>query len=159
MSLIDKKKNDGMFCYPAVSWFDIIIGSINGKLPLYDALAIIANHFSFPDFSTRELYFFFCIALVIGVDSTPAAIPIIQTYPNIWVDLRKGFNEPNTFLSRQPKAQEMLGKVPDWYIMPTFFPGIIMMARYGDEYYFTHMDEIMTIASRSSPAIQSSRGC
>ena len=43
--------------------------------------------------------------------------------------------------------------------MPTFFPGIIMMARYGDEYYFTHMDEIMTIASRSGPAIQSSRGC
>ncbi|MBQ1771185.1 MAG: hypothetical protein IIT86_13285 [Oscillospiraceae bacterium] len=82
-----------------------------------------------------------------------------RRYPNIWVDLRKGFNEPNTFLSRQPKAQEMLGKVPDWYIMPTFFPGIIMMARYGDEYYFTHMDEIMTIASRSSPAIQSSRGC
>ena len=80
MSLIDKKKNDGMFCYPAVSWFEIIIGSINGKLPLYDALAIIANHFLFPDFSTRELYFFFCIALVIGVDSTPAAIPIIQTY-------------------------------------------------------------------------------
>ena len=34
-----------------------------------------------------------------------------------------------------------------------------MMARYGDEYYFTHMDEIMTIASRSGPAIQSSRGC
>ena len=62
-----------MFCYPAVSWFEIIIGSINGKLPLYDALAIIANHFLFPDFSTRELYFFFCIALVIGVDSTPAA--------------------------------------------------------------------------------------
>ncbi len=82
-----------------------------------------------------------------------------RRYPNIWVDLRKGFNEPNTFLSRQPKAQEMLGKVPDWCIMPTFFPGIIMMARYGDEYYFTHMDEIMTIASRSSPAIQSSRGC
>ena len=49
-------------------------------LSLYDALAIIANHFLFPDFSTRELYFFFCIALVIGVDSTPAAIPIIQTY-------------------------------------------------------------------------------
>ena len=82
-----------------------------------------------------------------------------RRYPNIWVDLRKGFNEPNTFLSRQPKAQEMLGKVPDWCIMPTFFPGIIMMARYGDEYYFTHMDEIMTIASRSGPAIQSSRGC
>lgn len=82
-----------------------------------------------------------------------------RRYPSIWVDLRKGFNEPNTFLSRQPKAQEMLGKVPDWCIMPTFFPGIIMMARYGDEYYFTHMDEIMTIASRSSPAIQSSRGC
>ena len=35
-----------------------------------------------------------------------------RRYPNIWVDLRKGFNEPNTFLSRQPKAQEMLGKVP-----------------------------------------------
>lgn len=64
--------------YPSVGVH--IIGSINGKLPLYDALAIIANHFSFPDFSTRELYFFFCIALVIGVDSTPAAIPIIQTY-------------------------------------------------------------------------------
>ena len=78
--MIDKKKNDGMFCYPAVSWLEIIIGSINGKLPLYDALAIIANHFLFPDFSTRELYFFFCIALVIGVDSTPAAIPILRSH-------------------------------------------------------------------------------
>ena len=41
----------------------------------------------------------------------------------------------------------MLGKVPDWCIMPTFFPGMVLMARYGDEYYFTHMEEIMTIAS------------
>ena len=70
-----------------------------------------------------------------------------RRYPNIWVDLRKGFNEPNTFLSRQSKALEMLGKVPDWCIMPTFFPGMLLMTRYGDQYYFTHMDEIMTIAS------------
>ena len=58
----------------------VSLGVFENNDPAYDALAIIANHFLFPDFSTRELYFFFCIALVIGVDSTPAAIPIIQTY-------------------------------------------------------------------------------
>ena len=46
-----------------------------------------------------------------------------RRYPNIWVDLRKGFNEPHTLLGQQPKAMEMLGKVPDWCIMPTFFLG------------------------------------
>lgn len=70
-----------------------------------------------------------------------------RRYPNLWTDLRKGFNEPSTFLTRQPKALEMLGKVPDWCIMPTFFPGMIMMTRYGDGYYVSHMDEIMTMAS------------
>ncbi|MBR3017641.1 MAG: hypothetical protein IKH57_11310 [Clostridia bacterium] len=70
-----------------------------------------------------------------------------RRYPNIWVDLRKGFNEPHLLLGRQPKVIEMLRKVHDWCIMPTFFPGMILMARYGDQFYFSHMDEIMTIAT------------
>ena len=55
-----------------------------------------------------------------------------RRYPNIWIDLRKGFNEPKIVLGRQPKALEILGKVPDWCIMPTFFPGMILMQRYGE---------------------------
>jgi len=82
-----------------------------------------------------------------------------RTYPNLWTDLRKVYARPETILNSKSGGISLIRNVPDWCIMPTFFPGIIMMARYGDEYYFTHMDEIMTIASRSSPAIQSSRGC
>ena len=59
---------------------------------------------------------------------------INRRYPNIWVDLRKGFNEPKMVLGHQPKALAMLGQVPDWCIMPTFFPGMILMDRYGDAY-------------------------
>ena len=82
-----------------------------------------------------------------------------RRYPNLWTDLRKVYEDPGKMIRPNSGGIELLQSVPDWCIMPTFFPGMIMMARYGDEYYFTHMDEIMTIASRSSPANQSSRGC
>ena len=70
-----------------------------------------------------------------------------RRHPNLWVDLRKAFNEPSTFLGQNKAALNLLGKVPEWCIMPTFFPGMLLMHRFGEAYYAANMDEIMTIAS------------
>lgn len=69
-----------------------------------------------------------------------------RRYPNLWIDLRKGYEEPSRIL--RPKASlELLQSIPDWCIMPTFFPFLVMTDRYGESFYITHMDEVMTIAS------------
>ena len=42
---------------------------------------------------------------------------------------------------------ELLQSVPDWCIMPTFFPFLVMTDKYGELFYMTHMDELMTLGS------------
>ena len=68
-----------------------------------------------------------------------------QRYPNLWMELRQGYDDPSAFTSKIGK--DMLASVPDWCIMPTMFPCLHMSVKNGEVFYMTHMDEVMTIAS------------
>ena len=66
-------------------------------------------------------------------------------FPSLWTDLRKGYETPDHIL--RPGSMELLNSVPDWCVMPTMFPFLLLTAKYGEPFYLTHMDELMTMAS------------
>ena len=70
-----------------------------------------------------------------------------RTYPNLWTDLRKVYAEPERILNTKSGGLGLIRNVPDWCIMPTLFPFLLITHRYGESYYLTHMDEMMTIGS------------
>ncbi len=70
-----------------------------------------------------------------------------RTYPNLWVDLRKVYADPGKIIRPKSGGMELMKSVPDWCIMPTLFPFLVLTDKYGEAYYLSHMDEIMTIAS------------
>ena len=70
-----------------------------------------------------------------------------RTYPNLWTDLRKVYAEPEKILNNKSGGVSLIKNVPDWCIIPTLFPFLLITNRYGESYYLTHMDEMMTIGS------------
>ena len=70
-----------------------------------------------------------------------------RRYPNLWADLKKNYADPSIILRSGSNGIYDLKSVPDWCIMPTLFPFILMTDRYGMDFYLTHMDELMTLAS------------
>ena len=70
-----------------------------------------------------------------------------RKYPNIWTDLRKVYEDPGKMIRPNSGGIELLQSVPDWCIMPTFFPFLVMTDKYGELFYMTHMDELMTLGS------------
>ena len=70
-----------------------------------------------------------------------------QRYPNLWTDLRKSYEDPREILKPGARGLQMLENIPDWCILPTMFPCLLLSVRHGDLFYMTHMDEVMTMAS------------
>ena len=70
-----------------------------------------------------------------------------RRYPCLWTDLRKGYADPGKLLHLKRSGLEQLSTVPDWCIMPTLFPFLAMVERYGEHFYLSHMDELMTMGS------------
>ena len=70
-----------------------------------------------------------------------------KTYPNLWTDLRKIYANPEKIIRPKSGGIELIQNVPDWCIMPTLFPFLLLTSQYGEAYYLTHMDEMMTIGS------------
>ena len=70
-----------------------------------------------------------------------------RRYPSLWADLRKGYADPVRILHPKTGGKELLASVPDWCIMPTLFPFLVLTNKYGEHFYLTHMDELMTMAS------------
>ena len=66
-----------------------------------------------------------------------------QRYPNLWMELRKSYVDPNLPLS--PAGKTLLAAVPDWCVMPTMFPCAYLSIKNGEVFYLTHMDELMTM--------------
>ena len=61
--------------------------------------------------------------------------------------MRKGYAEPGRILNTRSDTISLINNIPDWCIMPTLFPFLVITHRYGEAYYLTHMDELMTIGS------------
>jgi hypothetical protein len=57
------------------------------------------------------------------------------------------YAEPEKILNSKSGGVSLIKNVPDWCIMPTLFPFLLITNRYGESYYLTHMDEMMTIGS------------
>ncbi len=70
-----------------------------------------------------------------------------RKYPNIWTELRKQYADPDNLLGSGARVKEFMQGVPDWCIMPTLFPFMLLTDRYGEIFYMSHMDEIMTLGS------------
>ena len=70
-----------------------------------------------------------------------------RRYPNLWTDLRKAYEEPGDILRMKSSGMDMLKSVPDWCVMPTLFPFMLLTDRYGELFYITHMEEIMTLGT------------
>ena len=70
-----------------------------------------------------------------------------RRYPNLWTDLRKVYENPSKMIRPNSGGIELLQSVPNWCIMPTFFPFLVMTDKYGELFYMTHMDELMTLGS------------
>ncbi len=70
-----------------------------------------------------------------------------RKYPNLWIDLRKQYEDPSALFKNKLKLESFLKEVPDWCIMPTLFPFIVLTDRFGEVFYMSHMDEMMTLGS------------
>ena len=70
-----------------------------------------------------------------------------RQYPNLWTDIRKGYEHPEGFIRKDTGGMELLKSVPDWCYMPTLFPFLVLTHKYGETFYLTHMDEMMTIGT------------
>jgi len=70
-----------------------------------------------------------------------------RRYPSLWADLRKGYADPVRMLRPGSGGMELLENIPDWCIMPTLFPFLVMTDRYGESFYLTHMNELMTMGT------------
>ena len=54
-----------------------------------------------------------------------------RRYPSLWTDLRKGYQDPIAILRPGSGGIDLLNSVPDWCIMPTLFPFLLMTSRYA----------------------------
>ena len=72
---------------------------------------------------------------------------INRKYPNLWMDLRKTYENPEKVLRFGSEGMKLISGVPDWCVMPTLFPFLLLTQRYGESYYLTHMDEMMTLGT------------
>ena len=70
-----------------------------------------------------------------------------RRYPSLWTDLRKGYEDPFRILRPGSSGMELMNSVPDWCVMPTLYPFLILTDKYGERFYLTHMDELMTMGS------------
>jgi len=70
-----------------------------------------------------------------------------RRYPSLWADLRKGYDDPIRILRPGSGGVALMNSVPDWCVMPTMFPFLLLTARYGEPFYLSHMDELMTMAT------------
>ena len=70
-----------------------------------------------------------------------------RQYPNLWTDLRKAYEDPARVLNYGTEGMALISGTPDWCIMPTLYPFLMMTHRYGTSFYLTHMDELMTLGS------------
>ena len=70
-----------------------------------------------------------------------------KLYPSLWAELRKTYEHPDHILRTGSGGAELLHNVPDWCYMPAMFPFLLLAHKYGEFYYMTHMDEIMTIGT------------
>ena len=52
-----------------------------------------------------------------------------QRYPNLWMELKKSYDDPNLPLS--PAGKTLLAAVPDWCVMPTMFPCTYLSIKNG----------------------------
>lgn len=52
-----------------------------------------------------------------------------RTYPNLWTDLRKVYAEPEKILNSKSGGVSLIKSVPDWCIMPTLFPFLLITNR------------------------------
>ncbi len=70
-----------------------------------------------------------------------------RKYPNIWTELRKQYAEPSKSFRTKFNTVALDKEVPDWCIMPTLFPFLVLTERYGELFHISHMDEMMTLGS------------
>ena len=70
-----------------------------------------------------------------------------RRYPSLWTDLRKGYEDPFRILRPGSGGMELMNSVPDWCVMPTLYPFLILTDKYGEHFYLSHMDELMTMAT------------
>ena len=54
-----------------------------------------------------------------------------RRYPNLWTDLRKSYNDPSSILHQKSAAIGLIDSVPEWCVMPTLFPFLVITSRYG----------------------------
>ena len=65
-----------------------------------------------------------------------------RKYPNLWTDLRKQYADPGNLFRKKDAVKEFISGTPDWCIMPTLFPFLVLTDRFGELFYMSHMDEI-----------------
>ena len=70
-----------------------------------------------------------------------------RKYPNLWTELHKAYADPASVIRLKAGGTEMLKNIPDWCIMPTLFPFMLLTDRYGELFYLTHMEELMTLGT------------
>lgn len=70
-----------------------------------------------------------------------------RKYPNLWTDLRKQYADPSNLFRKKDAVKEFISGTPDWCIMPTLFPFLVLTDRFGELFYMSHMDEMMTLGS------------
>lgn len=70
-----------------------------------------------------------------------------KRYPNLWTDLRKSYSNPGNHLKLDTDGLLSLQNVPDWCIMPTMFPFLMLTNHYGPSFFLSHENEIMTLAT------------
>lgn len=70
-----------------------------------------------------------------------------RKYPNLWTELHKAYADPASTIRLKAGGTEMLKNIPDWCIMPTLFPFMLLTDRYGELFYLTHMEELMTLGT------------
>ena len=68
-----------------------------------------------------------------------------RRFPSLWAELRKGYANPENILSG--RAAALIHTVPDWCIMPTAFPFLVMANHYGEYFAMSHCEELMTVAT------------
>ena len=70
-----------------------------------------------------------------------------RQYPSLWTDLRKTWENPGKIIQKNTEGMKLLSGIPGWCIMPTMFPFLTIIERYGESHYLLHMHEIMTIGT------------
>ena len=67
--------------------------------------------------------------------------------PNMWPDLRRARKEPFSILKNDDYTRKLLNGIPEWCVMPTMYPFLMLAKRYGQSYCYAQMNEVMTIGT------------